>query len=248
MSEVVLEVRSARVAFGTQLVLDGIDLQLQRGEWLTLVGPNAAGKSTLLQSIAGHVPLVDGTVSICGHSLRADRPGALRKLGFACAPERLPRLLTGQQCLEVYAAAKELPGVDEDVLELAGMLRLTPFLQQPVSVYSLGTRQKLSILLAFLGRPALLVFDEVFNGLDPVSAFDLKNYIRRRVAAGECGVLLATHGLDVVEHHSDRAALLLNGQIVHTWDREELSALRGVRPFEAVLAETAALRSRNQSS
>jgi ABC-2 type transport system ATP-binding protein len=240
MMDTVLEVAAARAAYATQLVLDGVDLQLRRGEWLTLVGPNASGKSTLLHCIVGHVPLLSGAVRICGHSLQTERLAALRALGFACAPERLPALLTGRQCLEIYAAAKELQGVDDEVLELAGILQFTHFLEQPVSAYSLGTRQKLSVLLAFVGRPTLLVFDEVFNGLDPVSSLALKHHIRRRVDQRACGVLLATHGLDVLEHYSDEAALLLNGRIVHAWSHEELRALRvGAQQFETVLADTA---------
>jgi ABC-2 type transport system ATP-binding protein len=196
--------------------------------------------STLLHCIVGYLSLVEGSVSICGRSLQTDRLAALRELGFACAPERLPGLLTGRQCLEIYAAAKQLDRIDDEVLELAGILQFTHFLEQPVRAYSLGTRQKLSVLLAFLGRPALLVFDEVFNGLDSMSSLALEQYIRRRVDGRACGVLLATHGLDVAEHYSDRAVLLLNGRIVHTWSHDELRALReSEQQFEAVLAETA---------
>src|SRR5215831_11966674 len=168
------------VRYAATLVLDKVDLDVTRGEWLTLLGPNAAGKTTLLHAIVGYVTPVSGSIAIGGCSTGRQRTDALRHLGFASPPDKLPALLTGRQCLEVYAAAKQLERVDDEVLQLANELRFERFLDQYVNAYSLGTRQKLSVLLAFLGRPSLLVLDEVFNGLDPTSSLTLKRHIRAR--------------------------------------------------------------------
>jgi ABC-2 type transport system ATP-binding protein len=110
-----------------------------------------------------------------------------------------------------------------------------------VGAYSLGTRQKLAVLLALLGEPQLLVLDEAFNGLDPASALALKHFLRDRVAAGKCSVLLATHALDIVERYADRAALLLHGRIAHEWRKDELAVMRAKSEegFEAALAAVA---------
>lgn len=125
-------------------------------------------------------------------------------------------MLTGRQCLEVYAAARELSDFGADIMDLAGQFRLTPLLDQFVDTYSLGTRQKLSVLLALMGQPALVVLDEAFNGLDPRSALILKRYLQERVKARGCAVLLATHALDIVLHYATRAALLQEGQLART--------------------------------
>ena len=111
-----------------------------------------------------------------------------------------------------------------------------------VASYSLGTRQKLAVLLALLGEPALVVLDEAFNGLDPASALVLKRHLRTRVSAGRCGVLLATHALDVVERYSDRAVLLLDGRVAKEWSREALAALRAMpgEGLETALAAASA--------
>jgi ABC-2 type transport system ATP-binding protein len=147
----------------------------------------------------------------------------------------------GRQCLEVYAIAKQLDAVDADVLSLAEALQFTPFLDQFVDTYSLGTRQKLCVLLALLGDPHLIVFDEVFNGLDPRSALLLKHALRERLLAQRCGILLATHSLDIVEHHADAAALMLGGMIVRRWSLEEIERLKGAGAgrLEAALASAA---------
>ena len=237
-----LKVAGLRAGYGRHVVLDGIDLSMQLGEWCSLLGPNGVGKSTLLHAIVGKLSPLRGAVTLNGYSIVGSLANALRQVGFACAPDKLPGLLTGKQCLEVYSAAKDLPEVDSAVLDLAATLKFTPYLDSFVDTYSLGTRQKLCVLLALLGRPSLIVLDEAFNGLDPNSSLALKRHLRAEVTAGRCSVLLATHALDIVERFSDAAALLIDGRIVRSWDREALNAIRTdeTNSFETELAVAAA--------
>ncbi|HWK49357.1 MAG TPA: AAA family ATPase, partial [Steroidobacter sp.] len=174
-------------------------------------------------------------------SVITDTLAAKRHLGYACAPEQLPGLLTGRQCLEVYAQAKGLTEVSADVLSLAHELRFEGYFDSFVDTYSLGTRQKLCILLALLGEPTLIVLDEAFNGLDPASALLVKHHLQRRLTDGRCAVLLATHSLDIVEHYADKAALLIDGRIVRTWSESEIAAFRvqGDSAMETALAQAA---------
>lgn len=233
-----LELDGIAAGYDKKVVIRRVDITIPRGEWFSLLGPNGSGKTTLLHCAAGlHRPSA-GNIAIGGHSLARSPREAKRQLGYGCAPERLPMLLTGRQCLEIYAAAKDLKSVDSDVLELAEEFRYTEMLDIFVDSYSLGTRQKLAILLALLGEPRIVILDEAFNGLDPASSLVLKRHLRKRVSDGRCGVLLATHQLDIVERYSDRAALLLNGGLVHEWGREEIATLRGAAEdgFEAAIA------------
>jgi ABC-2 type transport system ATP-binding protein len=236
-----LTVEHLHASYEKHAVLIDVNLAVARGEWVALLGPNASGKSTLLHCVAGMMVPKTGTVVICGHSLRDDPRGAKEKFGFACAPERLPGLLTGRQCLEIYAAAKGLASIDADVLQLAESFLYLPMLDRFVEAYSLGTKQKLAVLLALLGEPQLVVLDEAFNGLDPASSLALKHHLRARVSEGKCSVLLATHALDIVERYADRAALLLHGRIAHEWRKDELAAMRATSEegFEAALAAVA---------
>jgi len=241
MNEVILQIRALQVGYGARAVLEGVNLSVARGEWFALLGPNGSGKTTLLRTIAGQLIATSGTVLIGGHSIQEEPERALRLLGFSHPPERLPALLSGRQCLEVYAAAHELTEIDESVLALAEQFRLTSALDRAVETYSLGMRQKLCALLALINEPALIVLDEAFNGLDPASALILKRELTARVDAGRCAVVLATHALDMVLGHANRAGLLLEGELARIWNAPELSAMRAspVSALEAALAEAA---------
>jgi ABC-2 type transport system ATP-binding protein len=238
MTSITLDIRDVHARYGKLEVLRGVTLQVRTGQWFCLLGPNGVGKSTLLHCVAGRLVPSAGDVLVCGHSVRTQTVDAKRKLGFGCAPEQLPGLLTGRQCLEVYANAKGLERIDPDVLELGDGLKFGTYLDRFVDTYSLGTRQKLCVLLALLGEPTLVVLDEAFNGLDPASALTVKRHLQQRLAANRCSVLLATHSLDIVEHYADKAALLLDGRIVKEWSDSEIAAVReqGTDRFEELLA------------
>jgi len=237
-----LQIRSLCAGYGAHQVLADIELAVACGEWFALLGPNGSGKTTLLQCIGGQLTPTAGSVLIGGEALAAEPRRARRLLGYAHAPERLPGLLTGRQCLSVYAAAWDLQEVPEDVMALAERLGLTGWLDRFVDSYSLGTRQKLAVTLALVGDPKLVVLDEAFNGLDPASALVVRRELQQRVQARRCAVVLATHALDLVLRHATRAALLLEGRLVHTWDAQQLQAMRTGSPeaLESALAEAAA--------
>lgn len=243
MTTAALAVENLRVERGGRAVLRAVDLHVARDGWLALFGANGSGKSTLLDACVGRLAPSAGEARIDGHSIRAQPLDAKRRLGYAIAAERLPPLLTARECLAVQAAAKGLSRIDEEVLELAASLGLAPWLDDAVALMSYGTRQKVGALIALLGEPALVVFDETFNGLDPASALRFKRHLRERVDAGRCGVLLATHALDIAERWADRVALLHEGAIVHAWTRAEIDALRadGVAFEDALSARVAAL-------
>ena len=214
------------VAHGDTRVLDGIDLEIARGEFVALIGPNGAGKTTLLHAIAGTAPLCDGMVSIAGHDLAKAPRQAKQAIGLAVDPPGLPVLLTGRECLALFAGARGLAAIPPATLALGETLSLTPVLDRRIASYSLGMRQKLGILLGLVGEPPLLLLDEPFNGLDPRSALAFKSHLIATIAWGGTSVLLATHSLDIAERHATRVVLLMDGYVRRSWDAGELSAMR----------------------
>jgi ABC-2 type transport system ATP-binding protein len=226
VAECNLELRGLGAAYGRHAVLTDISLRLSPGEWFALIGPNGCGKSTLLDCIAGKLAPTAGDIRIAGCCLLTDPINAKRQLGYACAPENLPPLLTARQCFEVHAGAKGLPAVDADIMALAEELKFLPFLESFVDTLSLGTRQKLAVLLCLIGDPKVIIFDEAFNGLDPASSMVLKRHLRRRLTERGATLVLATHSLDMVEHFADHAALLLDGVLAREWAKSEMEELR----------------------
>ena len=194
-----LQVDALEVRYGGTPVLHGIGLALPPGEFVALLGPNAAGKSTLLHAIAGVVRATRGAVHVDGIDVARDPRAARMHLGLAVAPPLLPERLTGLECLRLFAAARGLRDVPADTLALAESLHATAMLDRSVSHYSLGTRQKLGILLGLIGTPPLLLLDEPVNGLDPLAARALKQHLRQRAREHGDTVLMATHALDVAE-------------------------------------------------
>lgn len=238
MNSPVLEIQGLRAGYGLRTVLEDIYMALAPGEWFVLLGPNGCGKSTLLDCVVNRLLPSAGEIRIAGHSLSKASFDAKRRLGYGCAPDVLPALLTSRQCFEVHAAAKGQGVIGDDLLNLADELRFTPYLEAFVDTLSLGTRQKLAVLLALVGDPLLIVLDEAFNGLDPASALILKRHLRARIDRRGGALLLATHSLDIVEHYADRAAVLIDGKLKHVWEKQELQQLRSSGgDFEAALAE-----------
>jgi ABC-2 type transport system ATP-binding protein len=234
-----LEIRGLRAGYGSRVVIEEMSLAVKSGDWFVLMGPNGCGKSTLLDCVVGRLVPAAGEICIAGFSLFDDPANAKRQLGYACAPESLPGLLTARQCLEVHAGAKGLTSVGAELLALADELRFLPYLESFVDTLSLGTRQKLSVLLCLIGDPKLIVLDEAFNGLDPASALVVKRHLRSRLEQSGAAVLLATHSLDIVEHYADRAGLLLDGRLKRVWQKSEIQELRSNgKGFDAALAES----------
>lgn len=228
-----------RVDYGDTRVLDGVDLEIAHGEFVALIGPNGAGKTTLLRAIAGIVALNAGAVDIAGHDLTKAPQAAKRTIGLAIDPPSLPALLSGRECLALFAGARGLPAIPPATFALGEILSLTPVLDRRIDSYSLGMRQKLGIMLGLIGGPPLLLLDEPFNGLDPRSALAFKMHLVAMVARGDTSALLATHSLDIAERHATRVVLLMDGRVRHSWDAAELAAMceRPERSLEKAMAD-----------
>ena len=234
-----LEAADLRVTYGDERALKGVDLEVAPGEFIALIGPNGSGKTTLLKALVGVVPLYTGCVCIGGHDLATAAREAKAVTGLAVDPASLPELLTGRECLALFAGARGLPAIPPATLVLGETLAFTPVLDKRVANYSLGMRQKLGIMLGLIGEPPLLLLDEPFNGLDPRSALAFKTHLIALVAKGDTSVLLATHSLAIAERHAARVVLLMDGRVRRSWDAVELAALRERQEYslERAMAE-----------
>ena len=195
--------------FGRLEVLRGVTLALAPGRITGLVGPNAAGKSTLIKAVLGLVKPDGGTLHVLGHSVNGDERYR-REIGYMPQLAAFPENLTGAEVLEMLTDLRG-PGVPRDT-SLLTAFGLESQLGKPVRTLSGGTRQKLSAAVAFLFEPRLLILDEPTAGLDPVAAGLFKAKLAERRAAGTA-VLLASHTLSELEEVADDLVFLLEGQV-----------------------------------
>ncbi|GAA5067488.1 ABC transporter ATP-binding protein [Lysobacter panacisoli] len=221
-----LHVEGLHYSVDRQPILRGVELSLAPGEFAALIGPNGAGKTTLLHCLAGVVAADSGRILVGDADLRIEPLRARHRLGLSIDPSRLPALLSVRECMKLFTDARGLPAIPPSTLALCDALALTPVLDRWVGQCSLGTRQKVGIVLGLLGEPPLLILDEPLNGLDPLSAYALKEHLRRLCGEHGATVLLATHSLDIAERFIDRAMLMVDGRIRRDWSRHDLDAIR----------------------
>ena len=228
--------------YGTRTVLHDVSLEVHVGEFVGLVGPNGSGKTTLLKLSAGIVTPTDGTVTVAGCSMHASPTAARARLGMAIDPAQLPSALTGRQVLELVASVRGVGHVPDATLKLANRLGAMPAIDLPVARCSLGQKQKIGVLAGLIADPALCLLDEPFNGLDPLAAFELREFLAARVRTGDAAVVLSTHSISFAERCINRAVLMLDGRIVRDWDRDALNAVREPRGAGLEMAMIDAIR------
>lgn len=203
-----IEIGRLKKRFGANQVLDGVDLVIAPGRITAIVGPNAAGKSTLIKSILGLTRPDAGSISVAGKPI--DAAGAYRAdIGYMPQIARFPENITGRELIDMIV---DLRGAVTPSEELVDMLELRPHLAKPLRTLSGGTRQKLNAVLALMFAPPVLILDEPSAGLDPVSAGTLKDRLREERDIGTT-VVLTSHVLSEIEELADDVAFLADGRI-----------------------------------
>jgi len=208
-----LVVRGLARRYGEILAVDRLDLEVRPGEILGFLGPNGAGKTTTLRMCCGLLRPDGGAIDIAGLPLATRPLEARARVGFVPDDPFLYDLLSAREFFDfvgsLYGVA---PAVAAERAEaLMERLELGEAGDRLIESYSLGMRQKTSLIAALLHQPPLLMLDEPLVGLDPRGAKTLKDLLREHAARGG-GVLVSTHLLDVAERLCDRVVILHRGR------------------------------------
>ena len=205
-----IDIRALGKRFGRVEVLRSVDLQIRRGQVTAIVGPNAAGKTTLLKTILGLTRPDRGGLTFDGERVNGD-PAYRSRIGYMPQSPRFPDHLTGNELIALMTdlRASTSHTLDRELIERFG---LAPELDKPLRTLSGGTRQKVNAVLAFLFDPELLILDEPTAGLDPVASGVLKNKIARGHAAGKT-FILTSHIMSELEELANDVAFLLDGRV-----------------------------------
>jgi ABC-2 type transport system ATP-binding protein len=231
-----LALRGLVKRFGEKVAVAGVDLDVPAGSFFGLLGPNGAGKTTTLSMTVGLLRPDAGRAFVLGYDVWADPVEAKRRLGVLPDGVRLFDRLTGA---ELLAYTGQLRGMDPAVVdqrarELLDVLALADAGRTLVIDYSAGMKKKIGLACALLHAPRLLVLDEPFEAVDPVSAALIRDILQRYVAGGGT-VIFSSHVMEVVERLCSHVAILAEGSIKAVGTLDEV---RGDRSLEEVFVET----------
>jgi ABC-type multidrug transport system ATPase subunit len=221
--EVVLSIAGLVKRFDDTIAVAGIDLEIAAGSFFGIVGPNGAGKTTTLSMVTGLLKPDAGGVTVHGADVWNNPVAAKRTMGVLPDRLRLFDRLTGAQLL-YYSGI--LHGLEKSVVrsrtsDLAAAFGLEDSLDRLVSDYSAGMTKKIAIAAAMIHSPRLLVFDEPFEAVDPVSAANIIEILQKYVAAGGT-VVISSHTMNLIERICDSVAVVVNGAVLATGTMSEV--------------------------
>ena len=196
--------------------VNGVDLEIQRGEIFGLLGPNGAGKSTTIRMLCTLLEPTSGTARVNGFDVVTQANDVRRSLGTLLAGERsIYWKLTGRENLEYFAALYHIPQAiaKKRVDELVERMELKERANELVEKYSTGMRQRVAIAKALLARPPILLLDEPTLGLDPQAARNLRELIAQLKQEGHT-ILLTTHYMEEADQLSDRIGIIDTGKVI----------------------------------
>jgi ABC-2 type transport system ATP-binding protein len=220
-----LSIRGLAKRFGQKIAVDGLSLDVPAGSFFGIVGPNGAGKTTTLSMATGLLRPDFGTAVVHGVDVWARPLEAKRLMGILPDGVRLFDRLTGEQ-LVTYAGL--LRGMDKDVVasrvgELLAALDLAQDAGTLVVDYSAGMTKKIALASALIHAPRLLVLDEPFEAVDPVSAANIRSILDSYVASGGT-VIVSSHVMDLVQRMCDHVAVVAAGRLLAAGTVDEVRA------------------------
>lgn len=228
-----IEITGLAKRFGRQDVLRGVDLVVRPGRVTAVVGPNAAGKTTLIKSILGLVRPDTGEIRIDGRLVNGD-PSIRETIGYMPQIARFPENLCAAEVITMLRDLRGRPSTNDE--ELLERFELGRHLDKPLRTLSGGTRQKVNAVLAFLFRPRLVVLDEPSASLDPLASSVLKDKILSERAGGQT-TLLASHMMSELDELADDVVFLLEGRVAYAGTAHALKIETRQLNLERAIAE-----------
>jgi len=203
--------------------IDRIDLRLEKGDLFGFVGHNGACKTTLLNSIAGILNIDEGRITLDGVSNKEEPLLFKSKIAYVPDHPDLYEQLTGRQFIDFIADVFHISLEERHPLidRFAKAFEMEDKLQNPISTYSHGMKQKTALIAAFVHKPSLLLLDEPFVGLDPKAAFALKQFFKEFTEQGMI-IFFSSHVLEVVEKLTNKIAMISHGKIVATGNTKDV--------------------------
>jgi len=211
-----LEIKNVSKTYNNKVkACNNINLTIQKGDIYGFIGHNGAGKTTLLKSISGIINFDEGDIFIFGHSIKTSPMEAKKLIAYIPDNPDIYESLSGIEYLDFIGDVFDVNIIKRQQLidKYAEMFEIKDVLNNPISSYSHGMKQKLVIMSALIHEPKAMLLDEPFVGLDPKASFLLKEVFKELCAKGSL-IFFSTHVLEVAEKLCNKIAIIKNGSIV----------------------------------
>ena len=215
MEESVLKCENLCKNFGKKQILKNVSLELKQGDILGFIGPNGAGKTTTIKLILGLQSIDSGSVTIKGYNIQKEFEKAIVNVGTIVENPDLYMYMTGYQNLKLIKNMYKNVD-DKRIDEVVKLVGLEQRINDKVSKYSLGMRQRLGIAQAILHKPEVLILDEPTNGLDPEGIKELRDLLKELAQKENMGILISSHNLAELESFCNKITIIKNGEVVET--------------------------------
>lgn len=220
----VLSVLNLTKDYGRKRVVNNVNFSVFAGQIFGFVGPNGAGKSTTIRMITGLTPITSGDAKICGYSVKTAYKKAISNVGGIIEMPQLYPYLTGMRNLKLFAGFYGKSAVNriKPLIKLVGMENR---INEKVSTYSLGMKQRLGIAQALLSKPKLLILDEPTNGLDPNGIVEMRNILKTLAEKENMAIIISSHNLAELEQMCDVIGLINNGNLIELKTMKEINVM-----------------------
>ncbi|MCR4580998.1 MAG: ABC transporter ATP-binding protein [Bacilli bacterium] len=220
----IIEVKKINKSFGNKQILHDVSFNIGEGEILGFIGPNGAGKTTTIKLILGLQSIDSGEVIINGYNVKTDFEKAIEKVGAIVESPDLYMYLSGKQNLKLIANMyKDI--TNEDIDKVIKQVGLENRINDKVSKYSLGMRQRLGIAASLIHKPNVLILDEPTNGLDPEGIKEMRELLIKLAKEEKMAILISSHNLAELDNLVTNTCIIKNGEILSSSSVKELKKM-----------------------
>ena len=234
MNENIIEVKKLNKIYDKTIAVKDLSFVINKGKIIGLLGPNGCGKTTTIAMILGLVKPTSGEIIIKGKNLEKERINLLEKMNFISPYVELPKKLTVEENLKVYAGLYGVKNANEKIYELVNELRLNEFFKKKTGELSSGQKNRISLAKALINDPEILMMDEPTASLDPDTGDFVRSFIEHYSSKTNVTILLASHNMNEVERLCDSVMMMKDGIIVDTGKSQELISRHGRKNLEEV--------------
>ena len=235
----IIEIKELKKVFNKTTAVDNLNFEIQKGKIIGLLGPNGCGKSTTIGMMLGLIKPTSGSVIINNKNIENNRTSLLEKMNFISPYVELPKKLTVEENLKVYARLYGVKNLKEKIDNLIEKLNLIEFKSRKTGELSSGQKNRVSLAKALINDPEILLLDEPTASLDPDVGDHIRSFIEDFTSNKGSTILLASHNMNEVERLCHEVMMMKNGKIIDRGTSSDLINKHGRKNLEEVFLKIA---------